>query len=138
MFRFTEDARQEIAEARAIEMRPTAPLTLSQIMARVERRLRWYGFSGWRIRDAVCLGADVTVLVRGPGGEILAFTVAREGGATTVAFQQPAALPEPVATPVRETVTPGIARTLGRRAMGALWGAGGRFLTRPALCEGQA
>ncbi|MHB1206595.1 MAG: hypothetical protein ACYCZX_13580 [Rhodospirillaceae bacterium] len=123
---------------------PPALLTLSQILARVEMRLRWYGFRDWRIRDAVCLGTAVTVTVRGLRGEILAFTVARDGGAMTCAAGLPAPLLKPVAQisvkegPIKQAAAPGLARTLGKRAIGALsqWGPRGRFLSRPVLCEG--
>ena len=124
---------------RAVSL-PTGVLTLSQILARVELRLRWYGLGDWRIRDAVCLGAVVTVTARGPHGDFLAFTVARDGGAITSAVAQMIPLLKPVAhSPAREAVGPGRARALGRIAIGALcsqWGPRGRFLTRPALCEG--
>ena len=144
MFRFADSPRGETVYVESAEPPPAALLTLSQILARVETSLRWYGFADWRIRDAICLGAAVTVTVRGPRGEVVAFAVARDGGAITAAAAQTAPLLQPVVhtsieeAPVREAAAPGLARTLGRRAMGALcqWGPRGRFLTRPALCEG--
>jgi hypothetical protein len=157
MFCFANTAREETVHTQtpAHNATPGAVLTLSQVLVLVERRLRWFGFSDWHIRDAVCLGQDVTVLVRGPCGELATFTVMRDGGAMTCAVTAAPALPKAVApAPVRQAVVPSLARTLGRRAIGALWPhvgktsggktsrsktsrskTEGRFRTLPVLCE---
>jgi hypothetical protein len=135
MFRFADATRKETFHA-AQPPAPCATLTLSQVLARVEQRLRWYGFADWRIRDAVCLGGEVTVMVRSPCGRTAAFTVAREGGAMAFAVVPESPVPQAVVqAPVQEAVVPRLARTLGKRAIGALWPQG-RFLSRPALCQG--
>jgi hypothetical protein len=134
MFRFADATREEAVHLTSPA--PCAALTLSQVLARVEQRLRWYGFTDWRIRDAICLGGDVTVMVRSPCGRTAAFTVARNGGAMTFAVAALTPVQQPVVqASAREAVVPRLARTLGKRAIGALWPRG-RFLTRPALCEG--
>lgn len=104
------------------DLAPNVPwLTLAQIMALVEKRLRWYGFAGWRIRDAVCnAGSTVTVLLRGEGRATLAITLGRDGGVHEVNLVQdpPAApVPRPVAAYKSLSLT---SKSLCKRAIAAL------------------
>ena len=142
MFRFAATDKEALTDIPVAAPAPVGLLSFPQILARVELRLRWYGFSDWRIRDVVSVGTTVSVQARDAHGNVLAFTVARDGGAMTCV---PLAAPPPKAViqAPAKAVAPSLARTLGQRAMGALlpkwenkWGPSGRFLSRPALCEG--
>lgn len=96
---------------------PNAPwLTLTQIMALVEKRLRWYGFDDWRIRDALCsAGATVTVMMRGAGRATLAITMGRDGAVQHVSLTQ-----DPPAAVAPRPVAAYHARSLCARAIAAL------------------
>ena len=96
---------------------PNVPwLTLTQIMALVEKRLRWYGFDSWRIRDAVCnAGSTVTVMLRGEGRATLAITLGRDGAVHHVGLTH-----DPPAPPAPRPVAAHRARALCTRAIAAL------------------
>ena len=96
---------------------PNVPwLTLSQIMALVEKRLRWYGFDGFKIRDAVCnTRSTVTVMLRGPGRATLALTLGRDGAVHHVNLAQ-----DPPAPPTPKPVLVHRSRSLRTRAVDAL------------------
>lgn len=95
---------------------PNVPwLTLSQIMALVEKRLRWYGFDEFKIRDAVCnAGSTVTVMLRGPGRATLALTLGRDGAVHHVNLTQ-----DPPAPPAPKPVAVHKSRSLRARAIDA-------------------
>lgn len=101
---------------------PNVPwLTLAQIMELVEKRLRWYGFDGWRIRDAICnAGSSVTVLLRGTGRATLAITLGRDGAVHRVSLAQDppqAPTPKPVEVHHARSLCTG---ALATRAIAAL------------------
>ena len=136
MYRFSEPV-SDPPDSQA--QRPAPLLPLTSILKLVEKRLRWYGFGDWEIRDVICnTDPTVTVLVREPGGAVLALTIARDGGASH-AMLVPAPVPRvtPAAAPARAAVVPHLARSLTTRAISAIssYGASCRFLNQPAACE---
>lgn len=117
------DARTDSTAGKSIyglapsALTPDVPwLTLAQIMALVEKRLRWYGLDGWRIRDTVCnAGATVTVMLRGSGRATLAITLGRDGRFHRMSLAQ-----DPPGPPAPRPVAAYQSRALRTRAIAAL------------------
>lgn len=109
--------RAQASDAPAHKLAPNVPwLTLTQIMDLVEKRLRWYGLDGWRIRDALCnVGSTVTVMLRGEGRATLVLTLGRDGVVHRVGLTQ-----DPPAAPAPKPVAAHVARALCTRAIAAL------------------
>ena len=90
---------------------PAAFLSLGQIIALVEKRLRWYGFSDWRIYDVLCdRQHSVTVKIRGHDGVVMTISLARDCAAPEYGVHAPEALarsvqPSVVARPVAAAPT---------------------------------
>ena len=72
---------------------PAAFLSLGQIIALVEKRLRWYGFTDWRITDVLCdRGPSVAVKIRGREGVVMTIALARDCAAPEYGVHTPEAL----------------------------------------------
>jgi hypothetical protein len=72
---------------------PSAPLSLGQIVTLVEKRLRWYGFGQWRIRDVLCnQDHTVSVKIQSGGSVILTITLARDGATARYGIHVPQAM----------------------------------------------
>ena len=72
---------------------PAAFLSLGEIIALVEKRLRWYGFSDWRICDVLCdRQHSVAVKIRGRDGVVLTISLARNCAASEYGVLAPGAL----------------------------------------------
>lgn len=110
-------ARPDHANQEPDASSPHVPwLTLTQIMELVEKRLRWYGFDGWRIRDAICnSGSTVTVMLRGAGRATLAITLGRDGAVHHASLAQ-----DPPQAPAPRPVAVHRALSLSTRAIAAL------------------
>ena len=72
---------------------PAVFLSLGQIIALVEKRLRWYGFSDWRICDVLCDRQQcVAVKIRGHDGVVLTISLARDCAVPEYGVHAPDAL----------------------------------------------
>ena len=146
MFHFAEAVSGPVSENTSEVSPQLALLPLAGILELMEKRLRWYGFYDWQIRDVLCgAGPSVTVTVRGPRRAMLTVTFARDGGVShSVLTPAPALREAPTPVAARTAVVPHLARSLRARAIDALafckpgYGSslGSGLLNRPAVCEG--
>src|SRR3954463_11291813 len=81
---------------------PSAFLSLAQIIALVEKRLRWYGFSDWQIHDVLCdQQQSVAVKIRGRDGVVLTISLARDCAAAAYGVHLPRAFARSYLSPVQ-------------------------------------
>jgi hypothetical protein len=86
---------------------PVAFLALGQIIALIEKRLRWYGFSDWRINDVLC-NHDQTVSVKigSRDGIVLTMSFARDCAAVQYGIHMPQALQRALQPGARQPIQP--------------------------------